>query len=79
MTQNDPHDALIILRYVSWGEIFGELVSHHQRFYTSLLGLACHVSPFPRPPPPSFGGLERPPPPPCASQFSPCPSHGVCG
>ena len=44
MTQNDPHDALLILRYVSWGKLFlkektlpghfaAQVVSHHQKWY----------------------------------------------
>ena len=51
------------------------VVSHHQSFETTLFGLACHESPFPRPPTPpsSFRGLERPPPPPRA-QTVVCPS-----
>ena len=79
MTQNDRHDALIILRYVSCGKFFlkknlpgrfaAQLVSHHQRFQTSLLGLACHESPFPRHPPPLLWGARMPPPPPRKPNF----------
>ena len=67
-----PHDALIILRYVSWGNFFlkknsslvAQVVIHHQRFQTSLFGLAYHESPFrnPHPPFPSKGSNDPPPP-----------------
>ena len=88
VAQNAPHDALIILRHVSWGGgIFlkenysgplrgagGEssLACLDQPLWTGLSQEPLSITPL------SFGGLERPPP--RANPFSPSPAqrHSVC-
>ena len=79
MTQNDPHDALIILRYVSWGKFSLEKNLRGARAESSLelldwplwTGLS-QVSISQTPPPPSGDSCDPPPPPPDAGQFCPC-------
>ena len=82
MTENDPHDALIILRYVSWGEFFfktnllGRFAASGESSLEVLdqpLGTGLSREPLYQTPPLLFGGARMPPPPPPAraSQFVP--------
>ena len=80
MAQNDTHDALIILRFVSWGnfvfqkKFFRAALRRRWRviIISSVFRLATLNWPFTRaPPPPALfpQGLEPDPPPPCAQTF----------
>ena len=74
MTQNDPHDALIILRYVSWGNFFlkkkssgplsGAVGESSSEVLDQPLGTGLSREPLFQTPPPLWGGSNDPPPPP---------------